>query len=238
MELSEMKFITILTTLLSVTFAQYCPITSGTCNTSNVPSAPKTAKLVRQYLVDGYECKGTIKINNECEFTVLDFKVVAPGSKSIKWYGVDELNSSLGGNFLGDISAADFSTNTDITVRTDNNIFCRASLVDHVGAIVIMDDDYRVICSADFSISTSPSTSSTDSSSSLGSTTETTTDSKFSECEPINAIMGNHQSFDCCMVKGINCDISGSITEIDVSVHSYGRPIPPEIGNLSELEYM
>jgi len=152
-----MKFFTLLAALVSVAYAQYCPITSGSCNKSNVPSSPKGGKLTRQYLVDGFSCAGTIEIDNECQFTVKGFQVVAPGSKELKWYGAEYLNSDKGGNLLSNEPVAQLGGPTDITVVTDHNMFCRASLIDHVGAISLMDEQYRVICFADIGAATGAS---------------------------------------------------------------------------------
>eukprot|EP00833_Pecoramyces_ruminatium_P015789 jgi/Orpsp1_1/1189821/evm.model.d7180000074745.1 len=165
-----MKFIAILAALAAVASAQYCPITSGSCNTNNTPAQPKTAKLVRQYLVDGYECSGTVEIMNECEFKVTGFKVVAPGAGTLTWYGSEYLNAKSGGNNLKE-GIEQTGTETDIVVRTDNNIFCRASLVEHIGVISIMDENYKLICAADFGTASSSSSSGGSSSGSTSGST-------------------------------------------------------------------
>ena len=139
-----MKFLTLFAALCTVAYAQYCPITSGSCDTSKVPSSPKTGKLIRQYLVDGYSCSGTIEVDNDCQFTVKDLKVVAPGSSGLKWWGSRELNSKEGGNALSTEEVAQTGDPVTLTVKTDGNMFCRASLIDHVGVISLMDSDYKL----------------------------------------------------------------------------------------------
>ncbi|KAG4089262.1 hypothetical protein H8356DRAFT_35133 [Neocallimastix lanati (nom. inval.)] len=154
-----MKFFTLFATLASVAYAQYCPITGGSCNKSNAPSSPRGGELTTQFLVDGFSCSGTIEVNNECQFTVKNFQVVAPGSKELKWYGAEYLNSDKGGNLLSNEPVAQLGGPTDITVDTDHNPFCRASLIEHVGAISLMDEQYRVICFADIGAASGASSS-------------------------------------------------------------------------------
>lgn len=173
-----MKFSTfLLAAFASVASAQYCPITSGQCDTSKVPASPKTGEITRQFLVDGFSCSGTIEIVNECTFNVKGFSIVSPGSNELKWYGAEVLNSSKGGNALTATPIAQSSTKQDITVTTGDNMFCRASLIEHVGAISIMDDQYRVICFAELKSSgagapaaSTGSTGSTGNTSSTGAT--------------------------------------------------------------------
>jgi len=165
-----MKFFTLLAALCTVVYAQYCPITSGSCDTSKVPTSPKTAKLQLQYLVDGFKCSGTIEIDNDCQFSVKDFEVIAPGSAELKWFGSRELNAKEGGNNLSNEAVAQTAGPTNITVKTDHNMFCRASLIDHVGIISLMDDQNRVICFADLGKVSGGASGSSGSTGSTGST--------------------------------------------------------------------
>jgi len=157
-----MKFSTLLlAAFATVASAQYCPITNGQCDTSKVPASPKTGQITRQFLADGFSCSGTIEIVNECTFNVKGFSIVSPGSNELKWFGAEVLNSSKGGNALTATPIAQSATKQDITVTTGDNMFCRASLIDHVGAISIIDDQWRVICYAEFKNTGAASTGAT-----------------------------------------------------------------------------
>jgi len=180
-----MKFLTVVAALASVAYAQYCPITNGACDTSKVPSAARTGELTRQYLQDGFSCSGTVVVDNECQFTVKNFQVVSPGSEQLKWYGAEVLNSSKGGNLLSNEAVAQTGSPADIVVKTDHNPFCRASLIEHVGSISLMDEKWRVICVADIGAPTGASSSSGSSSgassgASTGASTGATTGSSSS----------------------------------------------------------
>ncbi|OUM56380.1 hypothetical protein PIROE2DRAFT_19031, partial [Piromyces sp. E2] len=62
-------------------------------------------------------------------------------------------------------------------------------------------------------------------------------DSVGDECIPVNILMGNEESYDCCMEYGIVCD-EKHITEIYLGYSEISGSIPPEIGNLPELNYL
>eukprot|EP00833_Pecoramyces_ruminatium_P004153 jgi/Orpsp1_1/1178185/evm.model.c7180000064356.1 len=66
----------------------------------------------------------------------------------------------------------------------------------------------------------------------LNMTTETD-----GECNPVNTLLGKDKSNNCCLEKGITCE-NGYIIKIEVAYHGLNGTIPPELGNLSKLEYL
>jgi len=161
------SYITILSAIASVAFADYCNTSISECDINRVPDGVRSGSLKLIAIVDNqnasikYKVAGDVVIKNDCEFEVQNFYAY-PALKNAGWYCAK--NGSKEGTRVSDennpVPQIDENQPTTLSYNSNINPFCHASLLDDCDVMRLMDQNFQTIAEAQINGSGSSSTGS------------------------------------------------------------------------------
>jgi len=151
-----MKFFGIVVTLVAAASSVFGQVCHEKCDPSKVPNKVLSAPLQLVAVVDqnnsniSYKIGGNVTIIDDCHFSVENFYVL-PGGGPVRWVGA-KLNSNEGTSLTKEAPLTPIDPNQPQTLKFDVNeadAFCKASLLNDVGRISLMDTNWQLIAFAD-----------------------------------------------------------------------------------------